>query len=161
VTSPLHNSFRAGAERLARANCEYQEIHRSHGISHEDWALLTQEEHWTPDQSRSVRSILASVIEVCMTIVALPAVPLPGQYAAAVIAICVSPANRMIAAFKCPDTFDAGFAAGIEQPFQVVPMRPEQMIALVMAYSGGYGGQPALGRLPQEVSEIQKKELAK
>lgn len=161
MTDTIHSAFRTGAELLARENCKYTETHRSHGISQEDWDLLTRAEHWTPDESRAIRSILASVIEVCMTIVAMPAVPLPGQYAAAVIAIVVAPPNRIIAAFRCPDTFDAVAAAGITEPFEVKPMRPEQIIALVMLYSGGYGGQPPMERLPREVREIQKKELSR
>lgn len=161
MTHSLHTAFRHGAEILARGNLKYGEVHRSHGISKDDWELLTQEDHWTPDQSRAIRAILASVIEIAMTITAMPAVPLPGQYAAAVIAIVVSPANRIMAAFRCPDTFDAVGAAGVTEPYEVRPMPREQMISLVMAYSGGYGGQPPMERLPREIAEATKKELAK
>ena len=159
MTQQIHSAFRSGAEILAKANCRYTAVHRAHGISQTEWELLTQEEHWTQDEARQIRSILSSVIEVCMSVIAMPAVPLPGQYAAAVISICVAPANRIIAAFKCPDTFDATAAAGVTEPFEVKPMRPEQIIALVLAYSGGYGGQPAMERLPREVAEMHKMEL--
>ena len=158
MTDQLHRSFRHGAETLARPYCEY---HRAHGISQKEWDLLTQEEHWTPDQSRQIRSILASVIEVCMSVVAMPPSPLPGQYCAAVIAIIVAPANRIIAAYKCPDTFDAVAAAGISEPLEVKPVRPETMVSLVMAYSGGFGGQPPMERLPREIEEIVKKDAEK
>ena len=110
----IHSSFRLGAESLVRGSTKYTELHRSHGISQADWTLLTQDEPWTPEQVRQIRSILAGVIEVCMTIAGLPPVPLPGQYAAAVIAICVGPANRFLAAQKVPDTFDAIAASGLE-----------------------------------------------
>lgn len=154
----LHSAFRRGAETLVRGNHAYQAIHREHGISKVDWELLTQNEHWTPDQARSIRSILANCIEVCMTICGMPPVPLPAQYAAAVIAIVVSPANRMVAAMKCPDTFDALQASGLQGTVQIEKAPPEQMIALVTAYSGGFGGEGAMQRLDSEIVEIVKKE---
>lgn len=159
--SSLHASFRLGAENLAVANCEYTEIHRSHGISQNDWDLLTRREPWTIDEGRQVRSVLASIIEVCLTISGLPPVPLPGQFAAAIIAIIVSPANRFFACQKVPDTFDAFAASGVHQTFEVKPMRSEQMMSLVMAYSGGFGGEPPNHRLDPEIKEVVKKENAK
>jgi hypothetical protein len=157
----LHRAFRRGAEALARGNLQYGDVHKSHGISQVDWELLTQDDHWTPEEARQVRSIIAATIEVSMTIAGLPAVPLPGQYAAAVVAICVAPCNRLMAAMKVPDTFDAAAASGLMEDQQVIPMRPEQMMALVMAYSGGYGGEPAMQRLGEEVKEVVKKDNAK
>ena len=138
----LHHSFRLGAESLVRGSTKYTEIHRSYGITQVDWDLLTQEEPWTPEQVRQIRSILASIIEVCMTIAGLPPLPLPGQYAAAVIAIVVAPANRFLAAQKVPDTFDAVAASGLEGVIDIKPVKPETMFGLVLAYSGGYGGEP-------------------
>ena len=91
----------------------YAEVHRQYGLSEADWTLLTQDEHWSADQARSVRSILANVVEVAMTIAGIPPVPLPGHYVAAVIAIVVAPANRFVAASKSPDTFDAVLASGL------------------------------------------------
>lgn len=152
----LHTSFRLGAQSLVIGQSQYREIHRSHGISQADWDLLTQTAPWTPEQVRQVRSILAAVIEVCMTIAGLPPVPLPGQYAAAVIAIIVSPANRFLAAQKVPETFDAVAASGLEGKVEIKPVRQETMFGLVLAYSGGFGGQP-LERLPVEVNEERKK----
>lgn len=152
----LHKSFRLGAESLVRGSTKYTELHRSHGITQADWDLLVQDEPWTPEQVRQVRSILASTIEVCMTIAGLPPVPLPGQYAAAVIAIVVAPANRFLAAQKVPETFDAVAASGLEGKVDIRPVKQETMFGLVMAYSGGYGGEP-LERLPQEVNEARKK----
>ena len=152
----LHLSFRLGAESLVIGTMKYTELHRSHGITQADWELLTQPEHWTPEQVRQIRSILASTIEVCMTIAGLPPVPLPGQYAAAVIAIVVGPANRFLAAAKVPETFDAIAASGLEGTVEIKPLRQETMFGLVMAYSGGYGGEPS-PRLNAEVNEMRKK----
>lgn len=151
----LHKSFRAGAERLASATMSYTELHRSHGISQADWSLLTQGEPWTPEEARQTRSILASIIEVAMTISGLPPVPLPGQYAAAIIAIIVAPSNRFVAVRKVPDTFDAVAASGLEGAVDIVPMKQEQMFGLIMAYSGEYGGEP-MKRLNDEVNEARK-----
>lgn len=152
----IHQSFRVGAESLVRGSVKYTELHRSHGITQVDWDLLVQDEPWTPEQARQIRSILASIIEVCMTIAGLPPVPLPGQYAAAVIAIVVAPANRFLAAQKVPDTFDAVAASGLEGAVEIQPTKPEQMFGLIMAYSGGYGGEPMV-RLPEVVNEQRKK----
>jgi len=158
--SDIHVAFRGGAAQLARGSA-YGELHRSYGLIADDWRLLTQDEHWNPDEARRIRSILASVIEVSLTISGMPAVPLPGQYAAAVIAIVVAPANRIVACMKVPDTFDAVSASGLHQEFEIRRMKPEQMIALVLAYSGGLGGEPPMERLPVEIKEMMKKESAK
>lgn len=152
----LHQSFRLGAEALVRGGMKYTEIHRQHGISAADWELLTQDEPWTPEQTRQVRTVLASVIEVCMTIAGMPPVPLPGQYAAAVIAIVVGPANRFLAAQKVPETFDAVAASGLQGQVEIKPVKQETMFGMVMAYSGGYGGEP-LNRLNDEVNEERKR----
>jgi hypothetical protein len=141
---------------LVRGSVKYTELHRSHGITQADWDLLVADAPWTPEEVRQVRSVLASVIEVCMTIAGLPPVPLPGQYAAAVIAIVVAPSNRFLACQKVPDTFDAVAASGLEGKVDVRPVRQETMFGLVMAYSGGYGGEP-LARLPDDVNELRKK----
>lgn len=156
----LHASFKLGAKALVNGGMEYKEIHRSHGITATDWELLTQREHWTPEQVRQCRSILASTIEVCMTIAGLPPVPLPGQYAAAVIAIIVSPANRFLACQKVPETFDAAAASGLEGAIEIKPVKAETMMGLVLAYSGGYGGEPSPA-LPEEVNEMRKKDNEK
>jgi hypothetical protein len=156
----IHTAFRRGATVLAEGQ-SYGAIHREMGLLEPDWNLLTREEHWTPAESRQVRSILANVVEVALTIAGMPAVPLPGQYVAAVIAICVAPANRLVACQKVPETFDAVAASGLHQDFEVRPMRVEQMMSLVIAYSGGLGGEPAVGRLAPEVVSIVKKESEK
>lgn len=150
----LHKSFRLGAERLASG--QYGTLHREFGISETDWRLLTQEENWTHEQARATRAIIASVVEVCMTVCGMPAVPLPAQYVAAVIAIVVAPNNRLIAATKAPDTFDAVAASGLMETVEIRPASREQMIALVMAYSGGFGGEP-MPRVNSEVVELTKK----
>lgn len=85
----LHKSFRLDAERLAGS--QYGSLHKEFGISEVDWKLVTQEEHWTMEQMRASRAIIASVVEVALTVAGMPPVPLPAQYVAAVIAIVVAP----------------------------------------------------------------------
>ena len=168
LTLELHRAFRIGAQRLAADESAYTDLHKAHGIEETHWKLLTQKEYWTPDQSRAIRSILANVIEVSMTIAGMPAVPLPGQYVAAVISEVVAPCNRMIACVKSPDTFDAAMASGFMGSPEVKDMTPQQLMALVLAYSGGFPGEPPQGRLGAEVvnavhqenTKVRKKALA-
>jgi hypothetical protein len=154
----LHTSFKIGAKQLAHAERLYTDLHKAHGIEETHWLLLTQDEYWTPDQARAIRSILANVVEVSMTIAGMPAIPLPAQYVAAVIAEIVSPCNRILACLKAPDTFDAFDASGLMGNFEVKEVKYEQMVSLVMAYSGGYHGEPPADRLPRSITEAVKKE---
>lgn len=156
TTVDLHSAFKIGARRIAKDEKRYTDLHKSHGIEQAHWELLTQREYWTPDQSRAVRSVLANVIEVSMTIAGMPAVPLPGQYVAALIAEVVSPCNYMIAAVKAPDTFDATDASGLTGGSEVRTMEYQQLMALVLAYAGGYGDEPAGHMLPSTVEEAVK-----
>jgi hypothetical protein len=150
----LHDAFMVGAMKIAQNDCKYLDLHKAHGIEQSHWELITQEEYWTQDQARAVRSILANVIEISMTIAGMPPIPLPGQYAAAVIATVVSPCNRMVACIKCPDTFDALDASGLLQETEIKPMKPEQLMGLTMAYSAGYKGEPTGTRLPKDVAQL-------
>ena len=149
----IHNAFMQGAIKLALANREYTELHKSHGIDPVQWKLLTQNEYWTVDQAREIRSILGATVEVAMSIAGMPAIPLPGQYVAAVIATCVSPINRLVATMKAPDTFDAADASGLMKTSEVREMTKQQMIALVMYYSSGARGEPVSQQLPQEYED--------
>ena len=149
----LHTAFRVGAKKIAENDAEYTDLHKAHGIEEAHWRLLTQREYWTPDQARAIRSILANAIEVSMTIAGMPPVPMPGQYAAALIAEVVAPCNRMLACVKAPDTFDASMASGFMGKSEVEDMTPQQLMALVLAYSGGFADEPPSGRLPAEVVE--------
>ena len=157
----LHTAFKIGAKKLAQDNAKYSMLHKSHGIDSAQWDLLTQWEYWTADQARQMRAILASVLEVSLTIAGVPGIPLPGQYVAALISEVVAPPNRILACLKAPETFDGLVAAGIEDTFEVKPMSPQQLMSLVIAYSGGFGGEPANQRVPAEITEIVKKENAK
>lgn len=157
----IHKAFRRGAELLAADFCKYTELHKGHGIDPFHWKVLTQAEYWSPEQARGMRSVLANVLEVSMTIAGMPAIPLPGQYTAALIATVVSPANRLVACTKAPDTFDAVSASGLMGEVVVKPMKVEQMISLVMAYSGGVGSEPENEKLPRAVSEIASKHSKK
>lgn len=149
----IHKAFQIGAQRLAQEQSKYTELHKSHGIVEAEWELLTQDEYWTAEQARSMRTILANVLEVSMTVAGLPAIPLPGQYAAALIATVVKPCNRFVACQKCPDTFDAVDASGIISTSEAKPMKQEQITSLVLAYSGGLTEEPVSHRLPKEVSQ--------
>ena len=152
----IHKSFQRGAEILAADHYKYTDLHKGHGIDQHHWEMLTQEEYWSPDQARQMRSILANVIEVSMTIAGMPAIPLPGQYAAALIAKVVSPMNRIVACWKAPDTFDAEVASGLMGTHEVKDMPIEQLISLVLAYSGGFPSEPLAHRLPKDVKEQMK-----
>lgn len=154
----LHQAFRHGAEVLVSS--DYGDIQKQYGIRESDWNLLCKDQLWSTDDALKVRGILAQVVEVAMTISGMPAVPLPGQYVAAVIAICVAPCNRMVACTKVPETFDAYHASGLMEAFEVKPVPREQMMALVMAYSGGFAGEPQMQRLPRQVREAKKKASA-
>ncbi len=153
----IHNAFRQGARTIAKNEAEYTSLHKGHGIEHAHWELLTQSEYWTPDQARQIRAILASILEVSLTIAGMPAIPLPGQYVAAVIAEVVAPSNRMLACTKAPETFDAAAASGIMETHEVRPMPFQQLMALVLAYSGGFAKEPRAHKLPKEVKEAVKK----
>lgn len=157
----IHRAFQHGAQILAKDNRKYTSLHKGHGIDESHWDLLTQSEYWSPDQARQMRSILASVAEVSMTIAGMPAVALPGQYMAALIAEVVAPANRLLACTKAPDTFDADAASGIMGTHVVKDMSFQQLMALVIAYSGGFPGEPLAHKLPKDVSEVMKKESRK
>lgn len=152
----IHVAFRHGAQILAKDERKYTSLHKGHGIEQSHWDLLTQEEYWSPDQARQMRSILASVVEVAMTIAGMPAIPLPGQYVAALIAEVVAPANRLVACTKAPDTFDAVAASGLIGTHEVKDMSVQQLMALVIAYSGDYPEEPHPHKLPREVKETMK-----
>ena len=154
----LHVAFKVGARKLAEADRQYTELHKAHGIEETHGKLLTQEEYWTPDQARAIRSILASVVEVSMTIAGMPPIPMPGQYVAAVIAVIVAPCNRMVACVKAPDTFDASDASGLLGTSEVKDMPPQQLMALVLAYSGDYAAEPKAHLLPPEIVESVSRE---
>lgn len=149
----IHTAFKVGAKRLAKDSCQYTELHKQHGIEEHHWNLITSKEPWTPDQTRQMRSLIAAVCEVSMTIAGMPAIPFPGQYVAAVIAEVVSPINRILAATKAPDTFDAVAASGLIGTHQIKDMSVQQLIALTMAYSGGYPEEPHAHKLPDEIAE--------
>ncbi len=154
----IHSAFRAGAEKLASS--AFGDIHREFGIAQNEWELLTQEEFWTPQQQRQVRSLIASTVEVSLTIAGMPPTPLPVQYVAAVIAIVVAPANQIVAAMKAPDTFDAYDASGLNGAPTDNAASKQQLLGLVMAYAGGFGGEP-MPRVDLEVVEIVKMENKK
>lgn len=157
----VHEAFKVGARIIAQDNRKYSDLHKGHGIEEAHWQLVTQEEYWSADQARQIRSILANVLEVSMTIAGMPPVPLPGQYVAAMIAEIVSPCNRMMACVKAPDTFDADAASGLQGTHEIKEMGFQQLMSLTLAYSGGYPGEPAEHKLGDQVKDAMKKETKK
>lgn len=157
----IHSAFRMGSQELARHDKEYSMLHKGHGIEEANWLLLTQPEYWSNEQAKQIRSILANVLEVSMTIAGLPAIPMPGHYVAALISEVVSPCNRMLACVKAPDTFNAVDASGLLGTHEIKPMTTQQMMALVIAYSGNATLEPVVQKLPREVEETMKKEAKK
>lgn len=151
----LHECFKMGAKMLAASGAEYTDLHKGHGIDKYEWQMLTKAEYWSPDEARQMRSIISNIVEVSMTIAGLPAVPLPGQYVAAVIATVVAPCNRWVAVLKAPDTFDAMDASGLLSTVknEEEKMSYQQMMALVLAYSADYIGEPPAKRLPKQMRQ--------
>ena len=149
----LHSAFKIGAKRIAKDEKAYTDLHKAHGIEQAHWELLTAREYWTPDEARAIRSILANVVEVSMTIAGMPAIPLPGQYVAALIAETVAPCNWMLAAVRAPDTFDAMDASGLMAEAEVRPMEYQQMMGLILAYGGQYHGEPGADIVPRLISD--------
>jgi hypothetical protein len=131
-----HELFQAGARVLTSKGRAHQAHFTEYGISQDDWDLLTSDTLWSSPEARRIPSILQACINAALTIANIPSQPLPGQYVAALICDVVAPPNRIVAASMAPDTFDAVSAAGVDQPVKIEPMRPEQMLGLVVAYSG-------------------------
>jgi len=129
--------MRNGAMVLSNLGKKHTAAHAAAGFSAEEWELLTKVEPWTAEERRGVRSVLAEAVNVTMAIAGLPAEPLPGQYVAAVISTLIHPVNRHVAAIRAPETYDAVAASGLVGSSEIVPMTPQQMVGLVMAYSGG------------------------
>lgn len=157
----IHKAFRHGAEKLAADQCKYTALHQGHGIDPFSWEVLTKKEYWSPDEARDMRSVLANVIEVSLTIAGMPAIPLPGQYVAALIAIVVAPANRLLACTKAPDTFDAFAASGLMETHEVKTMPVQQLMALVVLYSAETYAEPPPHKLPRNVGEAMEKHSKK
>lgn len=72
----LFQGFRRGAMMLAANQCAYSKIHREYGIAQAEWEMLTQDEPWTLEQRQQVRSQLAELVNISLTIAGLPAMAL-------------------------------------------------------------------------------------
>lgn len=127
--------FEAGALTLVSDQMDYTKRHAEAGFAKPDWDLLTQPEYWNADQARQVSSILAEACSISLRLAGIPAVPLPGQYVAALICKLVAPSNRLTAALRAPRTFEAESASGVSGPVAVQETSPEQMMSLVMYFS--------------------------
>lgn len=135
-----------GAYELARFGAAHTPKHAAAGFSAAEWELLTSREPWGPTEGKNVRSILAEAVNVSLTMAGLPAVPMPAEYVAAVIYVLVAPVNRMVAASRAPEAYDAVKASGLAAPVEIEAVRQETMMSLVQAYSSGYLTDPGTGR---------------
>lgn len=126
-----------GAFQLGTLPVAYGDEHAALGFSRAEWSLITSEEGWLPAERRNVRSILSEAVNSSLERAGLASDPVPGQYVAMVICALVAPVNRLVAAARAPESYDAVVASGLFGPAELVDMPPWQMQSLVMAYSSG------------------------
>lgn len=157
----LMKMFQVGAMALADMGRTHTAAHAAAGFSVEEWEVLTSAEVWSAEQRRRVRSILGEAVSVSLAMAGLPSEPLPGQYVAAVICAVVHPSNRLVAALRAPETYDAVSASGLMGETKIVPMTPEQMVSLVVAYSAGEPAvDPETGWNPEQRDEVEARDRA-
>lgn len=128
--------FATGCNELASTPKVYGSLHKNAGFNQDEWELLTQEECWTRNDARKMAAIISNAVSITLNIASLPAVALPGAYVAMVIRKLVAPCNRIIAAHNAPESYDAQSAVGIISQSEVVTTTKEQMIALVLLFTG-------------------------
>jgi len=144
MSANLFDAFRIGARQLAGPTRDYANLHAEHGLTKPEWDLLVQNDPWNVEQRRQAKSTLSECLQISLTLAGLPAMALPGQYVAACIVEIVSPVNRLVAAAKAPEAYDAVMASGLEtEESEIRPISPEQMISMVIAFSGFADAQPA------------------
>ena len=98
-----------------------------------------------------------------MTLAGMPAAPLPAHYVAAVVVKLVAPCNRLVAAQRTPEAYDAMSASGHKQSIAIEMVPQETMISLVMAYSSGVIDgvtTPLYGERADDEEKIAKAEAA-
>ena len=159
--SDCFDLFRMSALTLGDHTHPFGPRQREVGLIAEDWALLTQEELWTPDQARRVPNVLANVVSATLAVAGIPAVALPGCYVAACIVCLVAPPSRLVAAMRAPETFDAQAASGLSGPVEIIATGYEQMQALVIAYSREIEALPIGSDLSPEVVALVQKQKDK
>lgn len=153
----MFDIFRSGALTIATEMNEYTGAYEQYGLSRSEWQTLTKREVWTRQEAKSVRSLIAELIQISLTISGLPAQQLPGQYVAAVIATAVAPVNWLAAAARAPQCFDAVNASGLSEEHEVREMPMEQMQSLVIAYGGHATLEPIGHHLPNDVQDSSTK----
>ena len=57
---------------------------------------------------------------------------------------------------RAPEAYDAVGASGLEGPVEIQPMRPEQLMSLVLAYSAGPNVVPSAGQHIQLTDDDQR-----
>lgn len=142
MSTNLFRMFMVGAAALATPALQYKNIHKSNGISSEDWRILTLDVPWVKSERLKIPSILSAAINVSITLAQLPPTSLPAQYVAALICALVRPCNRLVAVSCAPETYDAVAASGIAGEYALQRITDQQMMSLVIAYSAEVFIQP-------------------
>jgi hypothetical protein len=132
--------FKNGAMALASPDgtFAYTDTHASYGVSKANWDKLRSKEPWTAPVRSQMKAALPEVLNIAYTVSGLPASRIPAEYIAAVVASVVSPANVLIAANIVPLGYDAAMASGLNGPSKIEDVTRERMIALCLAYAGGW-----------------------
>ncbi|MDE0684978.1 MAG: hypothetical protein OXI63_18810, partial [Candidatus Poribacteria bacterium] len=108
------------------------------GIHDAHLRLIRKDRLWNAAERQEVESILTSLLEVCNQRAGLPSMQLPAEYIACMIARVVSPCNRLVAATRAPRGYAGIKATGLTEEPVIETVEPEVMVALVVAFSGGY-----------------------
>lgn len=154
----LRELIGVGARALAKWGKQHTQVHAAAGFSAAEWKPLTQQTPWTAEERKRVRSCLAELVNVSLTMAGLPAMPMPSQYVAMLICEVVAEPNRYVAATRAPESFDAYDASGLAGPAVMRVVETWQMLALVTAYSSGtYLEGPAPALETEEMNELHKK----
>ena len=108
------------------------------GISSDLIRVLRKNTLWNADDRMRAEGALSELLNVCNHRAGLPQIELPAEFIACMIARIVSPVNRVVAAQKAPRGYKGILATGLHSEPLIEDVEPETMIALVIAFSGGY-----------------------
>lgn len=136
MNGSLMEMMAVGAATLAREGFAYSKRYKDIGFSEAEWKLLTQETPWTRAERVRVKSLLMEAVNASLTLAGIPAGPLPAEYVAAIIAKVVHPSNRLAAANRAPEAYEASRASGLKEPVKIEMVPRETMVSLVTLYTG-------------------------